>query len=95
MTDVYSLLEIQDCSKLHIFRGDLNLNGGCSKDAKSCCGLVAHNVLLVRRSVLSCLSEKAMIEACISKHTAPVCAHCEEHVFKKFQDKFRDRQKVK
>lgn len=92
---VYSCIKFNQLPKAHVFEGQItkidhekpicDLGSG-----ESCCGRIENDDYTREKVVFGCKMLKEALLACI-KVDAPICASCEEHLFKLFQEKYRDK----
>jgi hypothetical protein len=90
---VYTGLIIDDIDHVHIFEGVLKTTDPkktCSVKDVSCCGNIKKADYKQLTSIFECCTVKDALISCINEKKRHVCANCERHLFKEFQEKHRD-----
>lgn len=88
---VYTLKQFNELDHLHIFEGEITERTPsikCNSGAVSCCGKIKKADHKLLKNEFTCESEKAALVQCINSKSS-ICAACEAHLFKKFQEKNR------
>ena len=88
---VYSLKKFENLDHLHLFEGEITQTEPsikCTSGNESCCGSIIKSEQKFVANEFVCEPERSTLIKCISTKS-PVCAACEAHVFKKFQDLHR------
>jgi hypothetical protein len=88
---VYTLKQFEELDHLHIFEGEITQRAPsikCNSVLISCCGKIKKAEHTLLNYEFACESEKAALVKCINSQST-ICAACEAHLFKKFQEKNR------
>lgn len=88
---IYTLKQFDDLDHLHIFEGEITQKTPtikCSSGAVSCCGKIKQSDYKFIDNEFACKSERDALIKCINSKSS-ICAACEAHLFKKFQQSNR------
>lgn len=88
---VYTLKEFKGLDHLHLFEGEITQKTPpirCSSGPVSCCGKIKKIDYTFLKNEFACESEKVSLVKCVNSKSS-ICAACEAHLFKKFQEKSR------
>jgi hypothetical protein len=88
---VYSLKKFANLDHLHLFEGEITKTEPsieCTSINESCCGNIIKSEHEFVANEFVCEPERSTLIKCISTKSS-ICAACEAHVFKKYQDQNR------
>lgn len=85
---VYSLKKFANLEHLHLFEGEITQTEPtiqCTSGSQSCCGSISKSEQEFEDNEFVCEPERSTLIKCLSTKSS-ICAACESHVFKKYQD---------
>jgi hypothetical protein len=88
---VYTLKKFEELGHLHIFEGEITQSTPsvkCNSGLVSCCGKIKKAEHALIKNEFFCENDKAALIKCINSRSS-ICAACEAHLFKKYQEKNR------
>lgn len=88
---VYTLKEFEELDHLHVFEAKISQTNPeirCQAASTSCCGKIKRAEYKEKQNAFACLDEKAALLSCINSDKQ-ICAACEAHLFKKYQELHR------